>query len=163
MPAVLIVCTANRLRSPLAAALLAQHLAESDPATTWRVESAGTWAQAGLPSASAVIAPALAIGIDLRSHRSRPVEDVTLDGYDLILTMERGHVEALCSEAPALAGHIYTLAEMATGYAFDVADPRNNEAVADTVRNIVALAAQAGGRVAAWWQLRLNDTGKHGA
>ena len=49
MPKVLFVCTANRFRSPLAAAIFKRFLLESQETGRWRVSSAGTWTRSGLP------------------------------------------------------------------------------------------------------------------
>jgi protein-tyrosine-phosphatase len=122
MPSVLFVCTANICRSPMASALF-RHLLESDPdGNEWRVESAGTWALEGRPAAEKSLQVLEKLGLDLRAHRSRSVDLPMLRSFDLILTMEAGHKEALCAEFPELAGRVFRLSEMA-GLEYDIEDP----------------------------------------
>ena len=123
MPAVLFVCTANRIRSPLAAALFQRRLAAGEDAATWRVASAGTWADDGLPAMAAAQQVAAEAGLDLSRHRSRRVEELDLADFDLILTMTTGQAEALRVEMPGHAARILPLTQAALGLAYDVDDP----------------------------------------
>jgi protein-tyrosine-phosphatase len=61
-------------------------------------------------------------GIDLTLHRSRSVTGELLEHFNLILTMERGHKEALRVEFPEIAQRIYLVSEMA-GKSHDIQDP----------------------------------------
>ena len=123
MPAVLFVCTGNLYRSPISAALLNAMLEQmqADP-SVWRVESAGTWAQAHQPAPSEVLQVLAKRGLDLRSHRSRMVSEEILAEFDLILTMESGQKEALCIEFPQIAKRVFMLSEMA-GSRISISDP----------------------------------------
>lgn len=122
MPSILIICTANQCRSPLAEVLLRRQLAAQSSDTTWRVESAGTWAANARPAHAQMCKVAEEVGFDLSPHRARNVEDLTLSNYDLILTMEQNHKEALQIEFPAVRQRIYQLTEM-VGMNYDIADP----------------------------------------
>jgi protein-tyrosine phosphatase len=62
------------------------------------------------------------MGLDTSGHRSRRVTGEMMADFDLILTMEAGHKEALLVEFPELAGRIYMLSEM-VGDRRDIADP----------------------------------------
>lgn len=88
----------------------------------WRVESAGTWASEGHPAAAFSESVMRARGLDVSQHRSKGVEGGYLEKFDLILTMDRNHKEALRVEFPELSGRIYMLSEMA-GQKFDIEDP----------------------------------------
>lgn len=122
MPAVLFVCTANQCRSPLAAAFFQQQLQQAG-LKDWQVESAGTWAQPNKPAPGPLVQAAQAVGIDLRHHRSRPIDQlILLHCFDLILTMEHGQREALCVEYPTLRNRIHLLSAMA-GPPYNVSDP----------------------------------------
>lgn len=116
---VLFVCTANICRSPMAAALFAKKIKAG---LGWRVESAGTWAPEGQPAASRAQMVLRGRGLDLSQHRSRSVNREMLQEFDLILTMERGHKEALQAEFPEIAARVYMLSEM-TGQVFNIEDP----------------------------------------
>lgn len=122
MPSILIICTANQCRSPLAEVLLQRQLTERDRDTHWTVESAGTWATAARPAHPQMRKIAEEAGLDLSQHRARNVENLALDTYNLILTMEQSHKEALQVEFPAVRKRIYQLAEM-VGLSYDIADP----------------------------------------
>lgn len=88
----------------------------------WQVDSAGTWGLEGEPAAVGSLAVMNSIGIDISDHRARRVDPELLNSYDLILTMERGHKEALCMEFPKFSNRIYLLSEMA-GEKSDIEDP----------------------------------------
>ena len=62
------------------------------------------------------------LGIDISEHRARRVDYDLLTSYDLILTMENGHKEALCMEFSDFSDRIYMLSEMA-GEKSDIDDP----------------------------------------
>jgi protein-tyrosine-phosphatase len=115
-PSVLFVCTANRIRSPLAAALFRNYLIrEGLPSQRWRVNSAGTWVQDNLPCPDEVIRAGIARGFDLRKHRSQNLNEGLISSHNLILVMERGHKESLQHVFPDLAGRVYLLSEMSNG------------------------------------------------
>jgi protein-tyrosine-phosphatase len=122
MPAVLFVCTANRIRSPIAELLFRQQMANEPDADQWRIESAGTWALEGQPVMPFAEAALMELGLSGRNHRSRSVDGELLRQFDLILTMESGHKQALRTEFPDVASRIYLLSEM-VGQRYDVRDP----------------------------------------
>jgi protein-tyrosine phosphatase len=137
MPSVLFVCTANICRSPLAMALFRHRLEQQGELPGWRIESAGTWAMEGEPPALKSIMLLGRRGINLRSHRSRTVSRELLQSFDLILTMERGHKEALRAEFPEIAGRTFLLTEM-VGENRDIIDPMGGslEAFELTIRDL---------------------------
>jgi len=114
---VLVVCTANQCRSPMAAALLAQ-------AGRGRldVRSAGTWAADGAPATAEAVRTMAERGIDLAGHRSQSVTRDLVDWADAIVTMTASHRESLVAEFPDAAQKILRLADV-DGAGWDVADP----------------------------------------
>ena len=132
MPSVLFVCTANRFRSPLAAGIFRQALAEQEKEKTspwnigrandWEAGSAGTLAVSGLPALPHVVAAAKQLGIDLASHYSRQVSEELLSRYDLVLVVQESHREMLLSEFPHLVERIYLLSQVINDDAFDFPD-----------------------------------------
>lgn len=116
---VLLVCSGNTCRSPMAGALL-QHLWNGDEPI--EVLTAGTATVQGLPATAHAVTTMQEHGLDLRAHRSQPVTPTLLQSVDLVLTMTAGHREALRAQYPAHAAKIHTLAEYA-GRARDVIDP----------------------------------------
>ena len=127
MPSILFVCTANRFRSPLAAAMLRKSLEELGIADTWTISSAGTWAIPGEPVITKVVVPAKRFGIDISDHRSRRVSEGLLSKYDLVLVMQNGQKEALLSEFPQWKEHIYLISEVVDRRTYDVPDALGSE------------------------------------
>jgi len=127
MPSILIVCTANICRSPMAEAILQHKLAEAGVPGEWRVGSAGTWAQNGLPASENGVAVMRERGLDTSRHRSRVVTAGLLAGVDLALTMTASHAESLCAEFPQEAHKVFRLTEM-TGRPYNVQDPYGSSA-----------------------------------
>ena len=123
MPSILFVCTANRFRSPLAAALLKQAIQEEGKTPeAWTVGSAGTWAEPRQPVLPVVLGVARHLGLDLAPHRATRVSGSLLDEYDLILVMQASQKEALESEFPALADRVYLLSNVVERGTYDIPD-----------------------------------------
>ena len=112
MPSVLVVCTSNLERSPLACARLRQMVEPGIENHSWRIESAGTWALQGQPVPSELMVVGREVGLDLSTHKSRCVTRGMLRSFNLILTMEHGHKEALRIEFPEVARRVFLLSEM---------------------------------------------------
>lgn len=121
MAHILIVCTANICRSPVAEALLRAHLQKRGLAQ-WTVGSAGTWALQQRAASQFSINVCEKMGLDITGHRSRMIDDKLLQQADLVLCMEAGHVEALQTEFTSHADKIHLLSEMA-GELYSVHDP----------------------------------------
>jgi protein-tyrosine phosphatase len=102
------VCTGNRFRSPLAAALLARETKR----LPLRIESLGTLdvgAKPPLPEAAKI---AKGYGLDLSDHRARALAQVDLEPFDLVLGFERLHVISSVFEARAAIERTFTLPEL---------------------------------------------------
>jgi len=120
------VCTGNTCRSPMAEALMRRRLAERLECSLEDLEDRGVWVlSAGVSAragarASVEADEALAHwGVRLIQHESQPVSDRLVRFADLILTMTRGHRDALLSQWPE-ASHRVCLLTRGHG---DVADP----------------------------------------
>jgi protein-tyrosine-phosphatase len=120
MRTVLFVCTANICRSPLAMALMTARVkGEIDE---WRIDSAGVWAQRGFPVAQFTLDVLRARGIDLDNYASKPLTAEMLQDFNLILTMERNHQEAIYAAFPHYTGKIFMLRQM-VGKRENILDP----------------------------------------
>jgi protein-tyrosine phosphatase len=134
MPSILFVCTANQFRSPIAASCLKQMLNQEYPGDNWIVESAGTWAEAGLPAPGFALQTSQKLGLPgLDKHVTRQVDKNLLDRFDLVIVMEAGHKEALVNEFPTLRGRVWLLTEIVTGIPYNIADPTDPDADPDQV------------------------------
>jgi protein-tyrosine phosphatase len=101
---ILIVCTANRCRSPIAAALIGQRMGAVDG----EVASAGLLGS-GMPMPEVGIELMARRGLDLSAHRSVRLTLAMAQRADLILAMERRHVREVVAESPARWPRTFTL------------------------------------------------------
>jgi protein-tyrosine phosphatase len=90
---VLFVCTGNTCRSPLAVGALKHELGAEGARVD--VSSAGTGAWEGEPATESSVQVAARDGVDLSAHRSRRATTALLRQADLVLVMERSHLEAV--------------------------------------------------------------------
>lgn len=111
---VLVLCSANQCRSPMAGALLGRRLAS--PRTPVMVRSAGILPGDLLPEGQRpppeVILALGAYGLDLSGHRSRRVTLGDLAQADLVLGMSREHVRHAVVVAPDTWPRVFTLREL---------------------------------------------------
>jgi protein-tyrosine-phosphatase len=105
---VLLVCTGNTCRSPMAAGILKKMLAD-EGITGIQVVSAGTAALEGMPATDLAVETSSDWGIDISGHRSQPVTDELVERADLILTMTPEHREEVLSHDPGAASKTFLL------------------------------------------------------
>jgi len=105
---ILVVCTANQCRSPLAAAMLRRALEQRDRSHT--VLSGGI-IEGGEPSPEELVEVGRLHKIDLSERRSRQLTTELLAGADLVLCMTRLHVRDVAVMHPASWPVAFTLLE----------------------------------------------------
>ena len=110
MYSVLFVCSANICRSPMAMGLLRNRVKLE--AGEWKIHSAGVWALVDHPVDINVQFVLRERGIAELDHSSTQVTEDLLSDFNLILTMERNHKEALRIAFPKYRSRIYLLTEM---------------------------------------------------
>src|ERR1035438_4747014 len=126
---ILLLCTANTCRSPMAEALLAHRLAERGAVGSVRsagilraavlgtgipgagVPGAGLLGEGERPPAEAISAMA-AYGLDTGSHRSHQVTVADLVQADLVMGMARLHVRHAVVTLPEAWPRVFTLKEI---------------------------------------------------
>lgn len=103
---ILVVCTANMCRSPLAAAMLDRALDQRGVAAD--VRSAGLMT-GGRPMPADGLRVAREHGLDLTGHVSQELDLWTAERADLILTMTREQGRTILADAPELWSRTFTL------------------------------------------------------
>jgi protein-tyrosine-phosphatase len=106
---VLILCTGNQCRSPMAEALLRRRLASAGIDAT--VSSAGLLDD-GVPASAHGVRVMLGVGLDLSEHRSRTMRPELLEHADLILCMARVHLREAALMHRASFARTFTLKEL---------------------------------------------------
>tara|TARA_Y100000588_G_scaffold65221_1_gene65087 strand:+ start:1198 stop:1638 length:441 start_codon:yes stop_codon:yes gene_type:complete len=99
---ILVVCVGNICRSPTGERVLQKLLSNK------QVASAGIAAEKsrliGKPADETAILIAAENGVDVEGHQSQQVTPQLCAQYDLILVMEKGHMEALTQISPEARG-----------------------------------------------------------
>jgi protein-tyrosine phosphatase len=116
---VLVVCTANICRSPMAEALLRHHLATcgADVIVTsagTRTGSLGSGATVDRHAATAIAGFGFG-DVDLAAHTPRQAtrELIDLEGADLVITMTRAHLREVATSTRGAFVRTFTLRELA--------------------------------------------------
>jgi protein-tyrosine phosphatase len=109
MTRVLLVCTANICRSPMAEALFKRRAADRDPSLV--VRSAGLL-EAGQPAAPGTQRALQLAGLDGSAHVSTKLTGDFAGKADLVLGMERRHVQEVALLAPTAFPRTFTLKEL---------------------------------------------------
>ena len=106
---ILVLCSANQCRSPMAAALLDRRFGALRIPVA--VRSAGLLQEGAPPSPGAISALA-SYGLEISGHRSHRVTVADLNWADLVLGMAREHVRHAVVTAPDTWPRAFTLKEL---------------------------------------------------
>jgi len=117
---VVLICSGNTCRSPMAAGILSM-LLEAEKLggngdmirTPLKVSSAGVAAAEGAPAAAEAVAVCDARGLDIAAHRSQPLTVELILNADLIVAMQEPHRQCAIRLLPECADRIVTLAALA--------------------------------------------------
>ena len=127
---VLVVCTGNTCRSPMAEGWLNHKLAGKG----WVAESAGVAGWGGGCASSEAVAVMREIGIDISSHRNRAITRALVNEAAIILAMTDGHRREIERHFPEAAAKVRLVKSFGAAPAEDVADPFG--ASADVYRHV---------------------------
>ena len=143
---ILVVCTGNICRSPVAAAMLSRAL------PTLEVASAGLGALVDHGVEPTALALAEADGLDVTHHRARQLTPEMVRRADLILVMSEGQRQAVGQLVPEVLGKTLLLGRwLGEEQGKDIPDPyRQAPAVFDAVHRLLHDACQA-------WAARLSQ------
>ncbi len=119
---ILIVCSANICRSPMAEHLLRRLIHQAGDDERLAVTSAGTWALVGQPASAHAQQLLLEEGLDLGEHRAHNLTQQDVDQAALILVMTRAHREDIQQRFLRTQGKVYLLSQM-VGKSYDIEDP----------------------------------------
>jgi protein-tyrosine phosphatase len=103
---ILVVCTANQCRSPMAEVLLQRRLRNAT------VVSAAALGRSGIAASEGAVRAMATFGLDLTSHRSRGLDDAEVVDADLVIGMARMHVREVVVRVPAALSKTFTLKEI---------------------------------------------------
>jgi len=102
---ILVLCSGNICRSPVAEALLRREIAcrwkakeEQLPSLGWQIDSAGTFALPGNPATAESVQVASADGLCIAGHEAAPLEEAFAEGVtppDVVLCMGKNHLASL--------------------------------------------------------------------
>lgn len=119
MTNVLIVCTGNICRSPMAEALAADYALRRG--RKMNVKSASVLGLSGNPAHKHAIAVMKEVGFDITGHRAQPVTTELMDWADYVLGMEINHSATLRERYPYHDDQILLLPTF--GGSVEIADP----------------------------------------
>ena len=111
MGTILVICTGNICRSPMASGLL-ESLLRDRGVSGVTVESCGVSAWDGSPATPEGVEAAREQGLDISRHVARKMNRRIVESADLIVGMASEHREAVKRIAPNAAGRAFTLKEL---------------------------------------------------
>ncbi len=155
MKNILLACSGNTCRSPMAEALLDRAIEESEYLDgEYRSDSAGTFAMKGSPAAMNAIIVMEEMGLNIEKHRSKQISEELVEWADIILALDTSIYDQLEAMFPKAEAKLHTLIGFSNyedGYpgtrGYDIEDPFGEDE--ETYRECALEIKEAVDRVAA--------------
>lgn len=112
MASILVVCTGNVCRSPIAEGMLRRDLAARFGDGAPLVASAGTAGWEGSPAMPESVVAAAERGVDIAAHVARRLTSHHVRAADLMVAMATEHRKRIARAVPEAAGRTFTLKEL---------------------------------------------------
>lgn len=112
MAEILVICTGNVCRSPIAEGMLRAALERRFGDRSPTVTSAGTSGWDGSGAMAESVTAAAERGVDISGHRARRLTRGDVADADLVVAMAAEHRDAVQHAVPDAAGRTYTLKEL---------------------------------------------------
>lgn len=142
MASILLVCTGNVCRSPIAEGFLRDALRRRFGDRAPEVASAGTAGWEGSAAMPEAVAAARERGTDVSGHRARRLLAGHVEDADLVIAMAGDHRDRIVAAKPAAAGRTFTLKELVRLLErLQVVDPAPDPTDGDLERRIEAADA----------------------
>ena len=122
---ILFVCHGNIIRSPMAAALLKQHLGAGGGESI-KVSSAGLWAVSGRGADPRAVSVAQEFGLSLQEHRAQLLTLELVQGMDAICVMDYLNEAEITTRFPAAKQKTFLLGAVVPvqrGESIEIPDP----------------------------------------
>ncbi len=109
---IIVVCTGNICRSPMAAALLAHALkAEAAPLSEFKVISAGVAARDGDSASTNSVTALKKVGLDIADHQSQPLTPEMVAEASAIFVMTESHRAVINAVIDPTPKNVYLIRE----------------------------------------------------
>jgi protein-tyrosine phosphatase len=112
MASILVVCSGNICRSPVAEGLLRRALEGRLGDAAPLIASAGTIAMDGAPASEGSVIAARELDVDISNHRARALTDRLIEDADLCLSMAGEHRDEIAARVPEATDRAFTLKEL---------------------------------------------------
>ena len=144
MTSILVVCSGNICRSPVAEGLLRRGVQRRFGSDAPTVSSAGTIGLEGSPATPESVQAASERGIDISAHVARRLTEAMIERADLLVCMAAEHRTAIATRLPSALDRTFTLKELARLLEHDApAAPTSGDALG--ARIATAAATRRGG------------------
>lgn len=111
MKSIMFVCTGNICRSPMAHMYMQKKIYEINRENEYIISSCGTNAGRGECATINAIKAMEEYGVDLKCHRSTPIEESNITDYDLVIALTDYHKRKIIEKYPLIEKKVFTLKE----------------------------------------------------